>query len=142
MSEKNIIKTEEIEAAVNDTNLGNVKISDDVIASIATVVLNDINAVHSMNGSLASGIVEFLGVKKNNTKGIKVAIDESEAVSLEIHVTIQYGVRIPEVAWEIQEKVKKEVESVTGLTVAKVNVHVDGINIGKAKDIIEEAEEE
>ncbi len=121
---------------------GAVKISDEVIATVSAATLSKIDGVHSTSGTLAGGIVEFLGVKKSATKGIKVSVDESGNVSLEIHITIQYGYKIPDVAWEIQEKVKEEVEAVTGLTVVKVNVHVDGINIEKPKETTEEATEE
>ena len=122
-------------------NNGVVKISDDVISTITVATLLKVPGVHSMSGSLASGIVEFLGVKKTGSKGIKVVTDESGNISLEIHVTVQYGFKIPDVAWEIQEKVKEEVEAVTGLTVVKVNVHVDGINIEKETPVSEEAVE-
>lgn len=138
MSENINIENNEI---ITD-DAGTVKISDEVIATVSAATLSKIDGVHSMSGTLAGGIVEFLGVKKSATKGIKVSVDESGNVSLEIHITIQYGFKIPDVAWEIQEKVKEEVEAVTGLTVVKVNVHVDGINIEKVTAESEDVSEE
>ena len=134
--ENNEVITENLE------NTGIVKISEDVIATIAAATLSGIEGVYGTSGSLAGGIVEFLGVKKSATKGIKVIIDEDGVVSSEIHITVKYGYKIPDVAWEIQEKVKAEIEAITGLAVAKINVHVDGINIEKTNVESEESTEE
>ncbi|NLM49556.1 MAG: Asp23/Gls24 family envelope stress response protein, partial [Clostridiaceae bacterium] len=64
------------------------------------------------------------------SRGVKVEIKENDCF-IDLHVTVEYGSRIPEVAWEIQESVKKEVETLTGLNVVKVNIHVDGVYIPK-----------
>ena len=125
------IKNEEVLQNEEIASENIVKIADEVIMSIAGATLMGIEGVHSLSGNIASGIVEFLGVKKSGTKGIKVFTDEAGDISLEIHITVRYGFKIPDVAWEIQEKVKAEVENVTGLNVLKVNVHVDSIFIEK-----------
>ena len=141
MSENINIENNEV-ITENSENTGIVKISEDVIATIAAATLSGIEGVYGTSGTLAGGIVEFLGVKKSATKGIKVLIDEENTVSSEIHITVKYGYKIPDVAWEIQEKVKAEIEAITGLSVAKINVHVDGINIEKPSDETEEVSEE
>jgi len=120
-------------------NGGSIKISDEVISIISGIATSEIEGVYSMGGGIASGIAEFLGGKKNISKGIKVDLTD-DSVSVEIHIIICYGVSIPEVAAKIQEKVKDELESMTGLTVDKVNVHIDGVNI--EKDAPAEAETE
>ena len=66
--------------------------------------------------------------KKPSTGGIKVTMTETD-VSIDMNVIMKYGVRIPEVAWNIQDAVKKEVELMTGLAVEKVNVRVVGIEV-------------
>lgn len=106
---------------------GNVKISDEVIATIATIAVSEVDGVHSMSGSFAGDIVEKLG-KKTMTKGVKSTI-EGDDITLDLNVILKYGVRIPEIAWNIQENVKKSVESMTGMNVTKVNVRVVGIEI-------------
>lgn len=141
MSENINIENNEV-ITENSENTGIVKISEDVIATIAAATLSGIEGVYGTSGTLAGGIVEFLGVKKSATKGIKVLIDEENTVSSEIHITVKYGYKIPDVAWEIQEKVKAEIEAITGLSVAKINVHVDGINIEKPNAETEEVSEE
>ena len=85
---------------------GNVKISVDVVATIAGIAANEIEGVAGMCGSLAGGIAEFLGSKKSATKGVKVEIQEEVAV-IDLYVIVDYGIRIPELAWEIQENVKQ-----------------------------------
>ena len=74
-------------------------------------------------------ISEVFG-KKNFAKGVKVQVGEKEA-SIDLFVTVEYGCRIPDIAWEIQNKVKSAVETMTGLSVVDVNVHVQGVNVPK-----------
>lgn len=111
---------------------GNIKISADVVATIAGIAANEINGVAGMCGSIAGGIAEFLGNKKNPAKGVKVELNENSTV-IDLYIIVEYGKRIPELAWELQENVKSNVESMTGLIVEKVNIHVDGVNFEKEK---------
>ena len=75
---------------------------------------------------MLGGITEVLSGKKNLSKGIKVDIGEKEA-KIDVNIIVEYGVRIPDVAFEIQNRVKKAVEAMTGLKVSNVNVHVQGV---------------
>ena len=109
---------------------GNVKISVDVVATIAGIAANEIEGVAGMCGSIAGGIAEFLGSKKSATKGVKVEI-QGDVATIDLYVIVDYGIRIPELAWEIQENVKESVESMTGLLVEKVNIHIDGVSFEK-----------
>jgi len=112
---------------------GNIKISDEVISTIATIAVSEVNGVIGMGGSFTGDIVEKFG-KKTLTKGVKITMDNDEVI-LDLNVILKYGVRIPEIAWNIQENVKKSVESMTGLNVIKVNVRVVGIEVeNKSED--------
>lgn len=106
---------------------GNIKISDEVISTIATIAVSEISGVSGMGGSLAGDIAEKFG-KKTLTKGVKITMDNDDVI-LDLSVVLKFGLRIPEIAWNIQENVKKSVESMTGLNVAKVNVRVVGIAV-------------
>lgn len=106
-------------------DLGNVRIADEVIASIAGIAATDVNGVVGMSAGLIGGMAEMMG-KKNPSKGVKVQVGERE-VAVDVYVIIEYGQRIPDVAMEVQEKVKEAIESATGLTVVEVNVHVQGV---------------
>ena len=104
---------------------GSVRIADDVVAIIAGLAATEVPGVAGMSGGIAGGIAEMLG-RKNLSKGVKVEVGETEA-AVDIHVIVAYNVRIPEVAIQIQENVKKAIETMTGLKVVEVNVHVQGV---------------
>ena len=108
---------------------GNVNISDEVISVIASLAASEVKGVAGMCGGFGGGIVELLG-KKNLSKGVKLTVTE-KTVALELSVIAEYGAKIPAVAWELQKKVKNEVESMTGLEVSAVNISVDGVNVPK-----------
>lgn len=104
-----------------------IKIADDVVAVIAGVAVSEVPGVYSMAGGFAGGITEVLSGKKNMSKGIKVEVGEKET-KVDVNIIVEYGTRIPDVAFEIQNRVKKAVETMTGLKVIEVNVHVQGVN--------------
>ncbi len=116
----------EILEEVENTSEG-IQIASDVIAVIAGVAVSEVNGVFAMAGGFAGGITEVLKGKKNLAKGIKVEATEKIA-KIDVNIIVEYGSRIPDVAFEIQNRVKKSVESMTGLKVEEVNVHVQGVN--------------
>lgn len=138
MDEEN--KLEKEDAEITATENEGIKISNDVVASIAGVAVSEVPGVYSMAGGIAGGISEVFGGKKNLAKGIKVEVGEKET-KIDVNIIVEYGVRIPDVAFEIQGRVKKAVETMTGLKVSGVNIHVQGIktnNINESK--VEEEE--
>lgn len=108
-----------------DTENGSVRISDEVVAVIAGLTATEVGGVAGMSGGLVGGIAEMLG-RKNLSKGVKVEVGEREA-AIDMFIIVEFGVHIPDVALQVQDKVKKAVESMTGLTVVEINVHVQGI---------------
>ncbi len=126
-------KKEETENSENTEN--GIEISNDVIAVIAGVAVSEVQGVASMSGGFAGGITEVLSGKKNMAKGIKVDKTENTA-KIDVNIIVEYGSRIPDVAFEIQNRVKKSVESMTGFKVEEVNVHVQGVdtNISKSEN--------
>ncbi len=121
---------EEINNNINITDdMGSVRITDEVVAIIAGMAATEVAGVAGMSGGIAGGIAEMLG-RKNLSKGVKVEVGEKEA-AIDMYIIVEYGYRIPDIAWEIQEKVKKSVETMTGLNVVEVNIHVQGVNIEK-----------
>lgn len=130
------------EAVVESDNNG-IRISSDVVSVITGVAVSEVPGVFGMAGGFAGGISEVLSGKKNLSKGIKVEVGEKET-KIDVNIIVEYGTRIPDVAFEIQNRVKKAVESMTGLNVEEVNVHVQGVNTDTAKEETkqEEASEE
>ena len=118
-----------------------IKISDDVVSVIAGVAVSEVQGVAGMAGGFAGGISEVFSGKKNLAKGIKTEIKEKN-VKIDVNIIVEYGSRIPDVAFEIQNRVKKAVESMTGLKVEEVNVHVQGVNTDTANIEKEDTSEE
>ena len=139
-SENKNVKQEEVELneEIKTENEG-IKISDDVVAVIAGVAVAEVPGVAGMAGGFAGGISEVFSGKKNLAKGIKADINENNA-KIDVNIIVEYGSRIPDVAFEIQNRVKKAVESMTGLKVEEVNVHVPGVNTDTASDNEEKSE--
>ncbi len=127
---------ENVQRMVND--IGTIKITDEVVAIIAGIAAMEVPGVTSMSGGIAGGIAEALG-RKNLSKGVKVEVGEKEA-AIDLFIIVEYGYRIPEVAWTIQERVKNAVEDMTGLNVVEVNIHIQGVNIEKEhrRELLEE----
>ena len=116
----------ELNEEIKTENEG-IQISNDVIAVIAGVAVSEVPGVSGMAGGFAGGISEVFSGKKNLAKGIKVDATETEA-KIDVNIIVEYGTRIPDVAFEIQNRVKKAVENMTGLKVLEVNVHVQGVH--------------
>lgn len=145
MEEENKIQEEnkEVVEIPKEQDSDGIEISNDVIAVIAGVAVSEVQGVASMSGSFAGGISEVLSGKKNMAKGIKVEKAE-DIVKIDVNIIVEYGSRIPDVAFEIQNRVKKAVEGMTGLKVEEVNVHVQGVNteFSKKEEVIKEDKDE
>lgn len=108
-----------------ENGIGAVRIADEVVSIIAGMAATEVEGIAGMSGGLVGGIAEILG-KKNLAKGVKVEVGETEA-AVDLYIIVKFGVRIPDVALTVQEKVKNAIESMTGLSVVEVNVHVQGV---------------
>ncbi len=107
-------------------------ISGDVISTIASVAAKSVKGVFGMYTTISGGFAEFLG-RKNQSKGVKVLV-EGKDCTIDVFIVIEYGTIIPDISWEIQDKVKNDVEAMTGLNVKNVNVNVEGVNVTKVKE--------
>ena len=126
---------DEISVTGNDT----IKIASDVVATYAGIAVSQVDGVYGMAGGFA-GFTEALSGKKNLSKGIKVDMGEKSA-KIDVSIIVEYGARIPDVAYEIQTRIKKSVETMTDLKVLEVNVHVQGVHKKSDKEEKEEKED-
>lgn len=118
-----------------------IKISNDAVATYAGIAVSEVKGVYGKGGTF-SGLTEALSGKKNIAKGIKVDVDEKN-VKIDVNIIVIYGARIPDVAFEIQSRVKKTVENMTGLNVLEVNVNVLGVHpVDKDDEISENFEDD
>jgi len=115
---------------------GTVKIANDVVSIIAGLAATEVDGVAGMSGGITRDITEMLGMK-SLSKGVKVEVGEKEA-AIDLFIIVEYGMKISEVARNVQENVKNKVETMTGLRVVEVNVNVQGVNIPKEEPVIED----
>lgn len=109
--------------------VGMIRIADEVVGIIAGMAATEVPGVAGMSAGLVGGIAEMLG-KKNLSKGVKVEVGEREA-AVDLYIIVEYGVRIPDVALRVQENVKRAIETMTGLNVVEVNIHVQGVGFSQ-----------
>ncbi|MBX6378073.1 MAG: Asp23/Gls24 family envelope stress response protein [Clostridia bacterium] len=102
-----------------------VHIAEDVVGVIASIAATEVEGVAGMSGGFVGGLSERLG-KRGHARGVRVEMGEREA-AIDLYIVVEFGVRIPTVAQRVQEHVKEAVESMTGLRVVEVNVHVQGV---------------
>lgn len=117
--------TEMVEPDDSITELGSIRIANEVIEVIAGLATVEVPGVAGMSGGVVGGIAELLG-RKNLSKGVKVEVGQKQC-AVDVSIVAEYGARIPDVAGAIQENVKRAIETMTGLEVVEVNVHVLGV---------------
>ncbi|MBR1390261.1 MAG: Asp23/Gls24 family envelope stress response protein [Lachnospiraceae bacterium] len=116
---------------IKEDNLGEVYIADEVVAIIAGLAATEVEGVASMAGNITNELVSKLGMK-NLSKGVKVDVLE-DTVDVAVALNIEYGFSIPEVSVKVQEKVKTAIETMTGLSVAEVNVRIASVDMKNTK---------
>ena len=119
------------ETKISEQEFGKITFANEVLATIAGIAACDVEGVAGMCGGFKDGIVDLLG-KKNFTKGVKVAVNE-KAVTVDIAIVVDYGVKLPDVCANIQDSVSKALETMTGLTVTDVNIAVEGLKFKDAE---------
>lgn len=112
-----------------NNEFGAIRIADEVVATVAGLAAADVEGVASMSGGWSTDLVEKLG-KKNFGKGIKVEVID-EQTKIDIFIVVEFGFQIPDVAENVQKEVKMAVETMTGLSVTAVNVHIVGVSMKK-----------
>ncbi|WP_308422164.1 Asp23/Gls24 family envelope stress response protein [Pullulanibacillus camelliae] len=109
----------------NNTDLGKVEISPEVIEVIAGMAANEVDGVAAMHGSFATGVAERIG-RKNYGKGIKVDLTE-EGITIDVQLHMKFGVSIPDVGRCVQDNIAQTLRTMTALEVNAINIHVVGI---------------
>ncbi len=134
INEKKVQETSaETEQEESLEDVGDIRIADEVICIVASLAAQEVPGVVSMSGGLTDGINHFLG-KENASKGVKLKF-EGRTVNANVYINIEYGCSIPEIALEVQEKVKDAIEAMTGYDVQFVDVIVEGVAKRKATEL-------
>lgn len=110
-----------------DGFVSEVKIADDVVATIAGLAATEVEGVASMAGNITNEWVGKLGYK-NMSKGVKISVTEDH-VYVDLSLNMKYGYSIPKVSATVQDKVRDAIENMTGLTVDEVNIRIAGVEV-------------
>ena len=105
---------------------GTVMISEDVVATIVSQAVKDVEGVVGLSTKPGADIADMIG-KKNWGKGLRIDIGEDNSLTVDCDVIVCYGQSVVAVAGAVQEAVVGALESATGVTVNAVNVNVCGI---------------
>jgi uncharacterized alkaline shock family protein YloU len=116
-------------ARENDST-GTITYANEVIAIIAGVAANEVEGIAGMCSG--GGFSDVFVRSRNIRKGVKVEIGAKEA-SVDLYVIVEYGTPIQIAALDVQESVRKAIETMTGLHVVRVDVHVNGVSFEKEK---------
>jgi uncharacterized alkaline shock family protein YloU len=115
-------------AVVQQTSFGKIEFSDEFLSNLAGVATMECYGIVGMASQKAmDGIVELLK-GENLNKGVEILTMEG-AVRIHVYVIVEYGVSISTVASNVIDTVKYRVEKITGLTVDRVDVTVNGIRV-------------
>lgn len=110
------------------TDLGTVKIHNNVIASIAAIAATEIEGTLRIGSGFAAGLFDLMG--KRVLSSIKVEISKNDTVRVDVPIVVKYGFNIPEIASKVQENVRSNLEKMTNLSIRDINVTVQGIERG------------
>jgi len=119
-----------VKVDVDLQNGGTITYANEVIATIAGVAANEVDGIAGM--CISGGFGDILSRNRNITRGVKVEVGSQEA-AVDLYIIVEYGKPIQRVAAEVQENVRKALESLTGLHVVRVDVHVQGVSFEKEK---------
>ncbi|MDR2179902.1 MAG: Asp23/Gls24 family envelope stress response protein [Synergistaceae bacterium] len=119
---------------------GNIHISEDVIIELAKKTILGIPNIQPAN----MGIASKFGIGRKASDGIRVSVEEGKvpAMTVDAYILVKYGQRIPDLAWDVQEKIKANLERYTGYTVSAVNINVQGIYLEEPQTVEPAKEEE
>lgn len=112
------------------TDLGLITINHGVIAAIARAAAFKVPGIYEMSPTFVDGIAGFIS-KGAAERGIRVEENEEAGVIITIHAVVEFGVRIPRAAWQLQTDVRDAVQEMTGKKVGQVNVVIQGVQMGK-----------
>jgi len=108
-----------------DLQTGIIRISDDVVATIAGLAALETPGIAAMSGGISEGLAKRLS-GKNAQRGVSVEVGQLEA-AIDLRVIVHYGIPIHEVCRQLQDNVRESVQNMTGLAVVEVNVKVEGV---------------
>lgn len=117
---------------------GDIRISEDVIGTLATQALLSVEGVRPAS----AGLVANLRLGRKGSSGVRISVSDGTppVVQVDTYIIVKYGLRLPDISWDVQESVKEQIERYTGYAVKEVNVTIQGIDFGEPKGTENQAE--
>lgn len=115
---------------MSDFERGNLVISDDVIATYVSEAVMKTEGVSGLYAGFSDTLSKNLLGKDSIYKGLKITNDD-EGYTIDIFLIVDYGVKIPEIAWHVQKNVIAELEQVMAIVIKDVNIHIQGVELSK-----------
>jgi uncharacterized alkaline shock family protein YloU len=109
------------------SDLGDIMVHQGVIAVIARIAALKVPGVVEMSGSFTDGIANMIG-RNSGERGVRVDM-QAQKVNLDVNIIIKYGANIPQVAWAVQNEVRRAIEDMTGKKVGAVNILIQGVSM-------------
>ena len=112
---------------------GTIHISEEVIVELAKKTIQGISNIQTIN----TGIASKFGISRKGADGVRVSVEDGKTpcILVDAYVLVKYGQRIPDLAWDVQEKIKVNLERYTGYSVKSVNINVQGIYIDEPVEL-------
>jgi uncharacterized alkaline shock family protein YloU len=128
MASKNEVTTEKIEKVytLDSSSAGEVKVADDVVASIAALAAGEVEGVSGTTGSIGQKLMKSVGMKSGSGSGVRVDI-AGNMVRVDLALVMKYGYNVMETCRKVQDKVKSAIENMTGLNVTDVNIRITSV---------------
>ena len=112
---------------LDSTTAGEVKLAEDVVASIAAIAAGEVEGVSAMTGNFSDRLKHSVGIRTGAGTGVRVII-AGNMVRVDIALVLKYGHNVMETSKKVQDKVKNSIETMTGLNVTDVNIRIAGVN--------------
>lgn len=113
------------------TGKGAIRIADKALASLARDACLSVEGVASMDTGLGSSISSMIGLE--DAAGVHVSVRDNKA-AVALYILVRHGIRVPELALRVQEKVKEVLTEVGGVAVTNVDIYIEGILFGNEAD--------
>lgn len=104
---------------------GEIEVAPEVLEVISGIAANEVDGVYAMQGKLTAGVSELFG-RVDHKKGVHLSAEDDQ-LKVDVYCYFKYGVNVPHVAREMQQKIKDQVYHMTDIQLSEVNIHIVGI---------------
>ena len=111
---------------LDSSNTGEVKIADDVVATIAAIAAGEVEGVSGITGNISDKFMNSVGIKGGAVSGVRVDV-AGNMVRVDVAMVMEYGYNVRETSHKVQDRIKSLIETMTDLDVTDVNIRITGV---------------